>query len=100
MKKDILQKFITQNVDLNRLQDALVPRFNAVAKDPMLNRQELVAEFAAAGAVVVQHTLGRVPDGWVLTDKSAGADIWRSAWTDASITLNASAAVNVSFFVF
>ena len=60
----------------------------------------LTLTFPGAGVVVANHKLGRQPVGWVVVDKSATADVWRTAWTTTTISLQASAATAVSVVVY
>lgn len=46
------------------------------------------------------HGLGVTPQGFLVFDKNANADIWRTAWDDKTITLDASASVTAKIWVF
>jgi hypothetical protein len=48
----------------------------------------------------VAHTLGSVPIGWFVVDNTANATIWRTAWTQQTITLESSANTTISIWVF
>lgn len=53
------------------------------------------------GDNVINHKLGRVQQGWILVDQNAGATIYRSAaLNDSTLTLNSSAGVTISLWVF
>jgi hypothetical protein len=53
------------------------------------------------GDNVINHLLGRMMQGWILTDQSAGATIYRSQpLNDKTLTLNASAGLTISLWVF
>ncbi|MBW2560705.1 MAG: hypothetical protein JRE40_07615 [Deltaproteobacteria bacterium] len=64
----------------------------------------LIEDVAFAGAVTVDinHKLGRQPRGWILTDFTAlaGTGVVRSAWDDKTISLDSSAACDLSLWVF
>lgn len=50
---------------------------------------------------VINHLLQRMPQGWFLVDTNANATIWRSAlWTNTTLTLEASANVTISVYVY
>jgi hypothetical protein len=51
-------------------------------------------------ATAYPHGLGTTPQGFIIFDKNANADIWRTAWDDRTITLDASATVNAKVWVF
>lgn len=48
----------------------------------------------------IPHSLGVIPEGWVVVDQNASASIWRQAWTSNSVTLEASANVTISFWIY
>jgi len=49
----------------------------------------------------INHLLQRMPQGWILTDNTANAVIWRSkASTDLFITLESSADTVISIWVY
>jgi hypothetical protein len=53
------------------------------------------------GVTVVNHKLGRVQQGWFLTDIQGGATIYRSTpFNNLTLTLTSSAAVTVNIGVF
>lgn len=49
--------------------------------------------------LTISHGLGRIPVIWVVGDKNANSNIWRSAWTNTTITLNASVNCTISVWV-
>lgn len=53
------------------------------------------------GDTVFNHTLGRTPVGWVITDSNGAANIFRSKpFNDKTLTLSSSASVVVSVLVY
>lgn len=55
---------------------------------------------AGAADTALSHRLGRVPQGWSLTDiTGADATVRRVSWTDKALVLHASAAVTVNLEV-
>lgn len=53
------------------------------------------------GVTVVDHKLGKVLQGWIVIDKDANANIYRSAaLNNLTLTLTSDAATNVSLWVF
>lgn len=48
---------------------------------------------------IINHKLGRTPVIWALGDNNANAVVWRSAWTETTITLNSSADCTISLWV-
>lgn len=86
----------------NRFQDEVAAKVNDVLSSPLLNGKFLKAEvLKAASPVVVTHGLGRLPQGWIIIDRTAAATPWRSApSTKQTITLSTSADVTVALWVF
>jgi hypothetical protein len=56
------------------------------------DRTERHAVTLAVGSRTVSHGLGRIPTGWRVIDIDAAATIYRSAWTDKTLTLVSDAA--------
>lgn len=62
----------------------------------MLKEVELLT-----GTNIINHRLGRRPQGWMLTDISAAATVYRSfPFNDLTLTLTSSAAAVVNIYVF
>lgn len=51
-------------------------------------------------ATAFSHGLGVIPQGFLVFDKTANADIWRTSWDDKTITLDATATVSAKVWVF
>lgn len=78
-------------VELNRV--LALPLLGGLQLDPIV----LVANVPLA----VNHLLQRLPQGWVLVDINANATVWRSAaWTQTTLTLESSANVTISIYVY
>jgi len=93
------RKIYTQDDELNRVQDSAKATFDSFSREPLINKIELSGTIATGGTTL-QHALGKVPAGFLIVDKDANADVWRTDWTKTSITLKASAAVGVKLFLF
>jgi Tfp pilus assembly protein PilN len=49
----------------------------------------------------INHLLGRMPQGWILTDNTANTVVWRTQdFNQFSITLEATANTTISIWVF
>lgn len=74
--------------------------------DPVLanvtNRMSVIKDVKlASGVNVINHKLGRVQQGWVISDITGIASIYRSApLNDLTLTLTSSAPVTISLIVF
>lgn len=69
--------------------------------EPYINGQLLSSIALVNGTTVVNHKLGRLQQGWSITDQNAAANISRSAaFNDMTLTLTSDAAVTVNLWVF
>ncbi len=72
-----------------------------VLSNPMTNMSLLKNVSLVIGNNVINHLLGKIQQGWIITDIQGVADIYRSAPFNAlTLTLNSSAIVTVSIGVF
>lgn len=60
----------------------------------------LITVSLSTTATAFSHGLGVAPQGFLVFDKTANADIWRTAWDDKTITLDATASVDAVIWVF
>jgi hypothetical protein len=51
-------------------------------------------------ATAFDHGLQVTPQGWFIMDKTANIDIWRTAWNDTTITLDATGSGTIKVWVF
>ena len=51
-------------------------------------------------ATAFNHGLQQTPTGWIILDKNSNADVWRTAWDERTITLDASASTTIKLWVF
>lgn len=75
---------------------------NPIISLPILNGNQLTNIILAANVPTpINHLLQRMPQGWLLTDNTANAVIWRTAvMNNLTITLEASAPTTISLWVF
>lgn len=91
----------TGNQDVELLQQNVKKWTKILEDNPLLDGRLLEdIDLNAAANTNINHGLGRVPRGWVLTDQSAAATVYRVAWTNTTLTLLASAASTVDIWVF
>lgn len=85
--------------------DKLQQRWKSVL-DPLLAKEltqgNLLQNISLlSGDNILSHRLGRMMTGWFVVDQNAGVTLYRSAaLNDKTLTLNASAPVTVSLWVF
>lgn len=96
-----LPKFHTQIQELSMLQTQWANQLDQVLDAPQ-NKAILLKDISlVVGDNVINHRLGRKPQGWIIADIDGVASIYRSeAFTPLTLTLNSSAAVTVTLEVF
>lgn len=75
---------------------------NTVMLNPLLQGKIITAiSLLATTPLVINHGLGRTLVGWLLTDNTANAVVWRTSPINSqTITLEASATTTISLWVF
>ncbi len=73
--------------------------------DPVLANQLLsgqqITQKLAIGANVIYHSLGQNPTGWIVADKNAQANIYRSQpFNPKTLILTSDAVVTVSIWIY
>jgi hypothetical protein len=83
------------------MQNQWAALLNPILANP-LNGVQVMSEInLKSGVNVLNHGLGRNPQGWFLVDKTATGDVYRTApFNNLTLTLTASAAMTVSIGVF
>jgi hypothetical protein len=85
---------------LQRIQGLLVGAINQLNRVEILDGQAVTVTLSGT-ETKVEHGLGRLPCGWVVQDKTANQNVWRSGeMTARHIPLTASAAVTVTLWIF
>lgn len=93
-------------LDLAQVQDNIEATLQPLLMNPILDGGILLSRVAlGATTVAVPHKLNRALRGWVVVDRDADARVWRDASTvnptpTSTLPLKASAAVNVTLYVF
>lgn len=96
-----LPRFNTENKDFQMMQSSWAAILNPVLRNPSLDCILLKGISLGVGATVVNHKLGRTPQGWRVVDIDGAATIYRSeALNNLTLTLTSDAAVTVSLEVF
>lgn len=95
-------KIITQNAEINRIQEQISRIFEQVLNLPLLNGVFISATLSAGTNTAINHGLTRIPLGWIIVDKGSAGDIWRTSWDNRTITLNNNSAttITVKLFIF
>lgn len=92
---------LPQKLPLELLETQWASQLNPLLANPMNAVSILSSILLAVGINVINHKLGRKPQGWFLTDINGAAVIYRSsAFNDLTLTLTSDAAVTVNIGVF
>jgi hypothetical protein len=84
--------------DVNDLFEREARRAIRLLDDPLLRRTSVKSVTLGATTVKVKHQLGKIPTGWLVSDKTASADVWRDATVPSTadyIALKATGTVTV-----
>lgn len=75
---------------------------NPVISLPLLAGNTIYSvSLLALKPAAINHLLQRLPVGWLIIDQDANADVWRAKpWTTTTLTLESSADVNLSLYIF
>lgn len=88
------------DADLSRVQDRVADALTQVLVNPLLNGEFVTVSFDTGLTQTVNHKLSRKPLGWIITDKTATADIYRSDWDSRTLTLVSSSNTIVTLYIF
>lgn len=84
-----------------KMEQDRVRKAHEAQTSPLAGGRSVTVTFTGAGQQKVQHLLGRVPTGWVVSGRDTSADVWSYAASDKNfLYLEASASVNLSILVF
>jgi len=101
MKPKPFDRFADEDEKLVQLQDRLEAFFKAIEDCPLVDGRGIEDVAITSGTPLeVEHLLGRVPEGYVVTKRSAGASVFHTAIDDEHLTLDASANVTVNLWVY
>lgn len=96
-----LPQFQSDDRDFQLMQSAWATLLNPMLSNPSLQCILLKDVALASGANVINHRLGRKPQGWRIVDINGAATIYRSAnFNNLTLTLTSSAPVQISIEVF
>lgn len=96
-----LPSFNTDDRILSLMQSSWAQILNSLLKNPSLDSLLLKDINLVAGDNIINHRLGRTPQGWRIVDATAASTAYRSApFNDLTLTLNASAPCVVAIEVF
>ena len=89
------------NLSLEETQKRWKSQLDPVLANAIFQGQQLPSQALKVGDNVINHKLGRMMQGWFIVDVDNASTIYRSQPLNATLlTLNASAACNVSIWVY
>jgi hypothetical protein len=96
-----LPQFQSEDKDFQLMQNSWGAVLNVLLKNPSLDNVLLKGISLANGVTVINHRLGRTPQGWRIVDIDGAATVYRSQpFNNLTLTLTSNAAVTVSLEVF
>lgn len=99
MKLVQFNKLFTKDEIINRLQENIRTALDPISTDIIFDRQE-ISLLVNTTDTVIPHILNRVPQGFVIIDKTGIGDVYRVSWDINNITLKSSVAVNIKLWLF
>jgi len=97
-----IPKVYSQDPTINQLQNNIVLGITQLQNQ--LNETPSNGVFITtplkSGVNIINHTLGAIPTGFIVTDIDAATTIYRINYAKATITLNSSAPANAIIFLF
>jgi hypothetical protein len=96
------KEITTKNEKLDRVQTNVTTFSDSVVSIEFLNGRLIEDVVLGTTEVQVEHKLGRELRGWIIVDKNAQQDVWKSAstLTKRFLSLTAAGTVTVSLWVF
>jgi hypothetical protein len=91
----------TNILPLSLMQNTWAAQLNPVLSNPTTNPGILTGIILVSGVNVINHKLGRLMQGWKVTDINAAITLYRSApFNSSTLTLTASGAATINLEVF
>jgi hypothetical protein len=84
---------------LNGLQQNIGTAINSIDKS-LLQNGVLISDVSLNGSIAINHKLARMPLGYFVVAKSSNVNIWDTAKTVDTLTLNSSGSTTISIYVF
>ena len=96
--------FNSQDIEINRLQDNVADGFNRVLTSAILDFTLIKSVALKIGDNVVNHELGRNPNGWIVVRKRGPGNFYDKQDSNTTpalnIVINSDSAVTVDFYFF
>lgn len=97
----LLPSFQSNDRIFQMLQTRWASILNPVLSNPVTNPILLTNITLSTGANVINHTLGKMQQGWIITDINAAVTVYRSAtFNDKTLTLTSSGNATINLLVY
>lgn len=94
-------KIQTTDREKNQIQENIKQAMQPIVTNPMSGGAFLKPQHLIAGTTTIPHGLGRMQQGWIVSDVDAAAKIYRAeAFNSDNLVLVSDAAVTVVLYVF
>lgn len=92
---------LSSNLDWDAAKNLWAQSLNPVLGNPLLSGNAIGPISLVTGVNIINHGLGRVMQGWMITDQNASASFYRSSpLNDKTLILTSNAAVKVMLWVY
>jgi hypothetical protein len=93
---------LPKTVDLQQLISKWSSQLNPLLANPLLQGGQISnVVLVASTPQTINHLLGKMQTGWIITDQNAAAEVYRTQpFNDLTLTLEASANCTVSLWVY
>lgn len=96
-----LPSFQTDDQALSFLQSRWASILNPLLRSPLSSNLLLKEVVLVAGDNVINHKLGRTPQGWIISDVNSAISIYRNApFNELTLTLNSSGNGTINLIIF
>lgn len=99
MKLDTFKRLFIDDSTISRFQDNVTNWAAQIELCPFLKGVQ-IDETINTTDTVINHKLQKEPEGFLVIDQDANANIWRVSSDSQTITLRASASVSAKIWVF
>lgn len=92
----------TQDREVNQLQQNVITGINQLQNQltSTPSNGTFLDTHLNTGDTVVNHNLGRLPTGYIITNNNSAAIIFRKEFTASTVILNSSQGVDITLFLF
>lgn len=85
---------------VNKVQENVASALQQFITNPLLDGILSSSTSVGTSATRIVHKLGRKPLGWLVVQQDANAVVWQTSMDEEAVTVQASSAVNVTFYFF